>query len=122
MIDVVFLLIIFFLVSSHMAKQENSIKLELPNADSALDDTASRETLVVNIMADGQWQIGGMFVDENAVAQRLKQRAMQVSQPLQLKIRTDRNVTYDRIEPILRQATAAGVGDVVFSVYQERGS
>ncbi len=32
MIDVTFLLIIFFLVSSHLAKQENFLKLDLPTA------------------------------------------------------------------------------------------
>ena len=34
MIDVVFLLIIFFLVSSHLAKQEVHLELPLPAADS----------------------------------------------------------------------------------------
>ncbi len=32
MIDVVFLLIIFFLVSSHLARQENRLPLDLPVA------------------------------------------------------------------------------------------
>ena len=41
LIDVVFLLIIFFLVSSHLAKQESQLELPLPVADSGtitLDD------------------------------------------------------------------------------------
>ncbi len=122
MIDVVFLLIIFFLVSSHLAKQENSVELDLPKAISSLEDSATRETFVVNVLASGTWQIGGTDVDEQALASRMRQRIMQTSQPLQLKIRTDRSVTYDRIEPLLRQAAAAGIGDIVFSVYQERGT
>lgn len=122
MIDVVFLLIIFFLVSSHLAKQENSLELDLPQAVSSLEDSATRETFVVNILPSGIWQVGGADVDETSLATIIRQRVMQTSQPLQLKIRTDRKVTYDRIEPVLRLAAAAGIGDIVFSVYQERGT
>ncbi len=120
MIDVVFLLIIFFLVSSHMAKQENSVELDLPKAASALDDAATRETFTVNVLAGGGWQIGGADVDEKTIAQRLRGRIMATSEPLQLRIRTDQNVSYDRLEPVLRAAAVAGVGDIVFAVYQDR--
>lgn len=120
MIDVVFLLIIFFLVSSHLAKQENQIELALPSATSALDDAAQRESLTVNVLADGQWQIGGVLVDSAAAAKRLRGRVMQTGQPVQLRIRSDRDVPYSRIEPLLRVATDAGIGDIVFSVLEER--
>ena len=56
MIDVVFLLIIFFLVSSHMAKQEQNVQLDLPKAQSGLADVTDRDTLVVNILATGGWR------------------------------------------------------------------
>lgn len=121
MIDVVFLLIIFFLVSSHLAKQESHVELALPSARSALDDAALRETLTVNILASGQWQIAGVNVDEQALPARLRQRVMKTGELVQLRIRTDRQVPYSRIEPLLRAAAVAGIGDIVFSVYQERG-
>jgi len=118
MIDVVFLLIIFFLVSSHMAKQENLIELDLPTAASGLEDASPRENITVNILANGQWQIAGSSVDEQSLPARLRQRQMSSSQPLQLRIRTDRDVPYERIEPVLRAAAVVGLGDIVFSVYE----
>ena len=121
MIDVVFLLIIFFLVSSHLAKQENQVELALPTAASALDDPATRETLTVNVLPDGQWQIAGVNLDQPSISAKLRQRVMQTGEPLRLRIRTDRQVPYARIEPLLREAAEAGIGDIVFSVYQERG-
>jgi biopolymer transport protein ExbD len=121
MIDVVFLLIIFFLVSSHLAKQENQVELALPTAASALDDPATRETLTVNVLPDGQWQIAGVNLDQRSISAKLRQRVMQTGEPLRLRIRTDRQVPYSRIEPLLREAAEAGIGDIVFSVYQERG-
>lgn len=122
MIDVVFLLIIFFLVSSHLAKQENQVQLDLPEASSALDDQVPRDTVVVNILKTGTWQVGGVQVDEQGLTTRFRQRLMVAPEPPRLKIRTDEKVAYDRIEPILRIASTVGIGDIVFSVYEDRGS
>ncbi len=121
MIDVVFLLIIFFLVSSHMAKQENMLQLDLPSASSGLVEFADRETLVINVLGSGAWQIGGVQTDEQGIAASMRRSQMAASQPLRLKIRTDKQVAYERLEPLLELATASGIGDIVFSVYEDRG-
>ena len=120
MIDVVFLLIIFFLVSSHMAKQESSIPLDLPSATAVLPDDTERDTLVINILASGAWRVGGAEVDEPALASFMRRSQMAAAEPLRLKIRTDKLVPYERIEPLLRAASELGIGDIVFSVYEER--
>ena len=120
MIEVVFLLIIFFLVSSHLAKQETSIPLDLPLANSALVPTENRPAIVVNILADGSWTMGGAVLDKDALSNVLRSRTMTSPDPLQLRIRTDRTVPYARIEPVLSAAAANGIGDVVFSVYEDR--
>ena len=121
MIDVVFLLIIFFLVASHLAKQENSVQLDLPVADTGLNNATEVESLVVNILPDGQWQSGGISLNLQSLAALLRSRASASTDPLRLKIRSDQNITYDRLEPILKEATAAGIGDIVFSVYEAQG-
>ena len=72
MIDVTFLLIIFFLVSSHLAQQELQVDLELPAAasgDDLKDDDARRIT--VNLLADGTMLMSGDAVDEAELGRRL---------------------------------------------------
>ncbi len=120
MIDVVFLLIIFFLVSSHMAKQENNVQLDLPNALSGMDDLVERDTLVVNILPSGTWRVAGIDVEEAALVAALRRGQMAAPAPLRLKIRTDKTAAYQHIEPVLRIASDLGIGDIVFSVYEER--
>jgi biopolymer transport protein ExbD len=120
MIDVVFLLIIFFLVSSHMAKQENNVPLDLPRAGSGLSDTAERHSLVVNVLANGSWRVGAAVVDELALAEVMRQRQRESTEPMRLKIRTDAAVPYSQIEPLLTAANRAGIGDIVFAVIEER--
>ena len=53
MIDIVFQLIIFFLLTGHMVKQESHLKLPLPEASSGeeeIDSDSPRVTL--NVQAD----------------------------------------------------------------------
>ncbi len=121
MIDVVFLLIIFFLVSSHLAKQENSVKLDLPAADSGLaDEPTDSNTCVVNVLENGSWRMGAAEVDRSNLADGLRQRLEASDKPPRLKIRTDRNVAYREVEPILSIASRIGIGDIVFAVYENR--
>ena len=56
MIDVVFLLIIFFLVSSHLARQEVQLDLDLPPATSghAPEEDESVRRVVVNVLPEPQ--------------------------------------------------------------------
>ena len=46
LIDVVFLLIIFFLVSSHLARQETQVELDLPTASSGEEEVYSNRPRV----------------------------------------------------------------------------
>lgn len=119
MIDVVFLLIIFFLVSSHLAKQENAMQLSLPLAESGLGDVQEVNSIVVNILPSGLWQMSGAEVDEPQMLGIMTKRSLEAVDELRLKIRTDREVPYSRIEPVLRSAASAGIGDIVFSVYDK---
>ena len=121
MIDVVFLLIIFFLVSSHLAKQETSVKLDLPEAVSGLEEEPSDiSTLIVNVLPDGKLRLGASEVNASNLRERFLQRVASSTQPIRLKVRTDRQVAYEFVEPVLKAASGAGIGDVVFSVYEQR--
>ena len=65
MIDVVFLLIIFFLVSSHLAKQESQMDIDLPNAESGLEsEPSTNPRIVINVTRNGQLLISGRRVSE----------------------------------------------------------
>jgi biopolymer transport protein ExbD len=119
MIDIVFLLIIFFLVSSQMAQNENRVQLNLPVAGSG-DNDDRRESVVVNILEDGRWQSGGVVVNEAELTNVIRRRSMAATEAVQLRIRMDRDVAYDRIEPVLAIANKLGIGDIAFSVFEDK--
>ena len=123
MIDVVFLLIIFFLVSSHLAQQETHRQLDLPRAVSGHDPSASEATRVtVNILADGQVLLGGDRVAAGELDRRLQVERQETDGQLEIRLRSDRMVPYRVVEPILLACAKAGIWDVSFAVYKKAES
>jgi len=122
MIDVVFQLIIFFLVSSHLVKQEAQMALPLPVADSGqetAEEAGKRVTL--NVLSDGSLVLAGRHVVSDELASRLREVAVRQQGPPEIRIRADRTVPYRFVEPVLTACARAGLWDVKFSVYRSEG-
>lgn len=122
MIDVVFLLIIFFLVSSHLARQESRIPLELPTAGSHAPSDVQTPSVTINVLADGRWQVGGTDVELSGVAAVLADHRRRDGAGALVRIRTDRSVPYDRVEPLLRESARSGLPNVSIAVYRPTSS
>lgn len=118
MIDVVFLLIIFFLVSSHLAKQETRLPVDLPVASSAVGNDMEIAPLTIHVDANSQWHIASREIDLLALRTAIGEYKNSSSRP-SIRIRTDRNAPYDSIEPLLRESAQAGVTDVRIAVLTE---
>ena len=91
LIDVVFLLLIFFLVSSRFEEEERELELNLPTVTEALPATAQPDEIVINIDKDGKYFIDGAFRQLEQVEQIL--RRAQSNNPLTqaVVIRTDKD-------------------------------
>ena len=122
MIDVTFLLIIFFLVSSHLAKQENNVRLDLPKTQTGLDSELSNQhrTSTVHVLPDGTYQMGGQSISIENVQKAIAVRHAETPGGLRVRIRTDRSVPYSVVSKLLKACTRAGTSDVVFAVYDEK--
>jgi len=58
-IDMVFLLLIFFLVATKFADIERDVRVKPPSSRHARPITALPQELVVNVMSDGKLMLGG---------------------------------------------------------------
>ena len=119
MIDVTFLLIIFFLVSSHLAQQENFIELALPKSTSGLMDTKERSTLTIQVLETGRYRVGAQEVVLDQVRRAIQQRNSDDADLVRVRIRTDKKTPYEYIASLLRICALTGNSDVVFAVYEE---
>lgn len=119
MIDIVFLLIIFFLVSSHLAKQESQLPLPLPSADSGDTPQNSLETrITVNVTAGGELRLGSNVVGVDELERRLKHETTRVGQDIEVRLRTDRSVSYRYVSPVLAACARTGIWNITFSVFR----
>jgi len=122
MIDVVFLLIIFFLVSSHLAKQESRVPVELPEAaqgQEPLDDESPR--MVVTVKETGEILAFGQVVTPQTLSKQIDDFRRKHVKQIEVRIRGDRRVSYRVVEPILLACAKAGVWKVAFAVYRKQG-
>lgn len=120
MIDVTFLLIIFFLLSSRLAQQETQLELDLPTAASgrqAVDD--ERPRLSVNVRPDGSVMLGSTQTQPEEMVRRLQIERDRLGNDLEVRIRADRSVPYDAVEPILLACADAGIWNVTFAVFKK---
>jgi len=119
MIDVVFLLIIFFLVSSHLARQENRLPLDLPIASSFGPIDPERAALTISVDANADWRVGGKVVQAEQLAGVLRDHRDRQGRTAAIRIRTDRGIQYRYVEPILRAAARAGITDATIAVREQ---
>jgi len=131
MIDVVFQLIIFFLLSSHLAQQEVQLELNLPRAASGQSpDKEEIRRVVINVLpepprgypAGKRIVVGGRFVDAEELAQLIdfeaRRARREVNGQLEVRVRSDRKVPYRVVEPLLLACARSGVWKVTFAVVE----
>lgn len=96
------------------------MKLDLPAAssgDEAIDDQKPR--LTVNLLADGRILLAGRETPKNQLTPRLAEKLKQSGPDIEVRIRGDRSVHYQHVEPILVSCAQAGIWNVTFAVFEE---
>ncbi len=119
MIDVVFLLIIFFLVSSHLARQENHLPLDLPVASSFDPVNPEKAPLTISVDTKAQILIAGNVVADSGLSLIFADLLDRTGEDAAIRIRCEGNVQYRFVEPILREAALSGVTDAAIAVREE---
>ena len=109
LIDVVFLLLIFFLVSSRFSEEERELDLNLPSVSEALPATLEPTELVINIDAEGRFFIDGAFRQAEEVEQIL--RRSQANNPLtqSVVIRGDRQSNWESVVTAMNICKKVGI-------------
>src|SRR5690606_5005564 len=109
LIDVVFLLIIFFMVSSVFKKDELSLLLALPKAASGEAAQAQEQTLLKLELSAEDLAISGQKIAFDQLPERLKQ-VNDKEQPVEMRV--DKDVRYERVVQVLDALKAAGLQNI----------
>jgi biopolymer transport protein ExbD len=92
LIDIVFLLLIFFLVATRFAQEDRELPVQLPSAANALPMTLEPNELIVNVDQSGTYIVQGTAMDLAGVERVVRQAV--ADNPIQqvVVIRGDKNV------------------------------
>lgn len=109
MIDVVFLLIIFFLVASHFVRSEHAEAIDLAEATQEEEKDPQALPLVVTIRKDQSMSIRSEAVDHAQIDQLILAGKIEQGERFEVHVRADKTVPYEIIEPVMLSCARAGV-------------
>lgn len=92
LIDVVFLLLIFFLVASRLSQEDRELDIPLPSAANAMPMTVEPQELVVNIDQSGAIVVNNKTLDTEQFRRLLAQAVVNNPVGQAVLIRADRRV------------------------------
>jgi biopolymer transport protein ExbD len=119
LIDVVFLLLIFFLITTTFVRpDESQLPLNLPSA-SAGESSTPGERVVIFVTADGSLQLQDELVRPEEVYQRLER--LYAEEPgLQLQVKGDKDTSYGYVTGVIDMARQVGFKRVNLVVQRKR--
>lgn len=119
MIDVVFLLIIFFMVGTQFTSSERQINLQLANVGELKPMVAPPDQRVIAVSESGQIQLDGQPVTLEQLTQRLQAMRGRYAS-LKAVVRADQKVQYQFVAAVYAAAERAGVTSLSSAVNSSR--
>ena len=116
MIDVVFQLIIFFIVTINIAdSKDESVRLELgTNGQEVESGDSKASALVIDVSQKGRISIGNVEVRPNDLKTIMARRFRLYGNNFQVWVRGDARATHKQIRKVMDTCTASGLGRVSF--------
>ena len=119
MIDMVFNLLIFFMVVTRFAEEERDLKVLLPSGTEAMPLTARPQEIFVNIDNQGGYFFRGRELTQQELGQVLKEAAVNNPASQSVIIRADKRVAWDFVATAMRLCNEAGIRDYSASLTEE---
>ncbi|MFA4986974.1 MAG: biopolymer transporter ExbD [Candidatus Brocadiia bacterium] len=115
LIDIVFILLIFFVTTSAMESFEKDIAIDLPQGNVPAIGTSATQVVFVEVSRDGGVKLEGNPLQMNALKAKLT-ALVAVSKDINLVIRADKDVTWQRIVDVIEAASQAGIKKLDYSI------
>ena len=114
MIDILLLLLSFFIISYQFSKSETELKVSVPTAQEGTEHDRPRGEIIINVLPDGEVRVEGASVDLTQLHDKLAAIAKQFeNQPV--RIRGDGKVPYQRIVEVIDTCQKAGIWNISFA-------
>ena len=115
MLDVVFIMLIFFIVTSSFIK-ESGIEVNRPQADTAA--AQDKGNILIAVTADGQVWLDKQVVDVRSVRAHVERMRQEQPEGV-VVVQADQDARTGLVVQVMAQARLAGVDDVVLAASTE---
>ncbi len=114
LVDVLMLLLIFFLLTWNAARNENELDVKIPKASEAKEKNAPIGDVVVNVKADGTVVVNRRTLTAPELSEMLR-GLVQLEPNQAVVIRGDEAGAYKHVVGVLNTCSEAGVTNVAFA-------
>ncbi|MCX6855880.1 MAG: biopolymer transporter ExbD [Verrucomicrobia bacterium] len=115
LVDILFLLVIFFAVTSHYAKNEQVMDISVPAADEGKDNESRNVgEIIININTQGEIFVNGAQLTEEELLVKL-QNIVTIYKDQAVILRGDEVVDYKYVIAVLNTCQKAGIWNIAFA-------
>lgn len=116
LIDVIFILLLFFAVSSTLVLQNKGIKLELPMAETSVKE---KKGIFVSLTKEGTLKLNKETITHTKLQEKI-QKLIQETPNIPISFFADRRVTYEHVITTLDHIRLAGGSNIVLEAEKKR--
>jgi biopolymer transport protein ExbD len=119
MIDIVFLLLIFFIVTWQFSRSETEMKISVPSSQEGADPKRVLGEIIVNVRVTGEVVVEGQVMSQAQLKEKLAAIARQhKNQPIRL--RGDAEASYQTIVEVIDTCQKAGIWNISFATQRKK--
>lgn len=120
LIDIVFLLIVFFLAATHLTQNEKLEAVELPQASQhEREPEEAPRRMIITITLDEKLHLRGKEISPEELDAQLLSIDDSKRKETEVRIRGDQRIPYRIVERVLISCARAGISNVQFAVLNE---
>jgi biopolymer transport protein ExbD len=114
MIDIVFLLLIFFLVTWQFSRSEQDSKVKVPTSTQGKEENRAKSEIVVNIRQGGELLVNGEALTDEQLLGKLRTIA-EIYENQPVRLRGDGDITYQTLMGVIDICQKAGIWNISFA-------
>lgn len=114
MIDVVFLLLIFFIVTWQFSRSEMDLKVKVPTSTEGQDPRRNYREIIINVRDTGEMVIDGEVLTEDQVTSKLK-AISRVDKNQPVRLRGDAVATWQTMVKVIDLVERSGIWNISFA-------
>jgi len=99
-----------------MMQQDNAVLVDLPEAETSILPQEQLKQLTVSVSRQGTFYVGTEIVDDEKLRRLITEARKDWGEETEIRIRSDKNVLYGVVKPILRIAAESGIRRISFAV------